>query len=106
MVSTQDVGFGTLWAKLVGEGARWEPGADDIPALAVEPGDPPRIGMGLVSVWVAGEGPILVCHPGKGLHAIKDLRAPQPPEEVRKVLRAAKGVVLHEHTSPRRDSMG
>jgi hypothetical protein len=106
MVSTQDVGFGTLWAKLVGDGARWEPGADDIPALAVEPGDPPRIGMGLVSVWVAAEGPVLVCHPGKGLHAIKDLRSPQPAEEVRRILRETKGVVLHEHSSPRRDSMG
>ena len=106
MVSTQDVGFGTLWAKLIGDGARWEPGADEVAPLAVEPGDPPRIGMGLVSVWVAADGPVLICHPGKGIHAIKDLRAPQAAEEVRRILRATKGVVLYEHASPRRDSMG
>jgi hypothetical protein len=106
MVSTQDVGFGTYWAKLVGEGARWEPGGDDVAALEVVPGDPPRIGMGLVSVWVAYEGPVLVCHPGKALKAIKDLKPPQTAEALRKILRETPGVVIHEHNTPRRDSMG
>jgi len=103
MVSTQDVGFGTLWAKLVGPSARWEPGDDEVPALHVEPGDPPLVGMGLVSVWVVGDGPVLVCNPSKGLKAIKDLRAPISPDELRNVLRAA-GAVLHEGAA-RRDSV-
>ena len=103
MVSTQDVGFGTLWAKLVGKSARWEPGGDDVAALHVEPGDPPKVGMGLVSVWTVGEGSVLVCDPKKGLKAIKDLQAPIQPSEVRAALQAA-GAVVHESPHPRRDS--
>jgi hypothetical protein len=103
MVSTQDVGFGTLWSKLVGAAARWEPGGDDLPALHVEPGDPPKVGMGLVSVWVVGQAPVLVCNPAKGLKAIKDLRAPIAVDELQAVLRAS-GAVVHESPHPRRDS--
>lgn len=103
MVSTQDVGFGTLWAKLVGKSARWEPGGDDIAALHVEPGDPPKVGMGLVSVWCVGEGSVLVCDPKKGLKAIKDLKPPMQASEVRGALHAA-GAVVHESPHPRRDS--
>ena len=103
MVSTQDVGFGTLWAKLLGDDARWEDGEDDVPALAVVPGDPLRVGMGLVSVWLAGEGPVLVCNPQKGLKAIKDLRAPIAADQVRDALRGA-GAVVHEHDARERES--
>lgn len=103
MVSTQDVGFGTLWCKLVGRGARWEPGGDDVPALHVEPGDPPRVGMGLVSVWVDGDGAVLVCDARKGLHALKHLSPPMQAREVRAVLERA-GAIVHVSPHPRRDS--
>src|SRR5688572_3691315 len=33
MVTTQDVSFGMLWAKLIGSDARWAPGDDDAPPL-------------------------------------------------------------------------
>jgi hypothetical protein len=103
MVSTQDVGFGTLWAKLVGKSARWEPGGDEIPALHVEPGDQPKVGMGLVSIWVVGEGSVYICDPKKGLKAIKDLKPPMQPSEVYAVLEAATAIV-HVSPHPRRDS--
>jgi hypothetical protein len=96
MVSTQDVGFGTLWVKLLGEDARWEAGEDDIPALSVAPGDPLRVGMGLVSVWLASAGPVLVCNPQKGVRVLKELRAPSEPDDVRRLLRDA-GAVVHEY---------
>jgi hypothetical protein len=103
MVSTQDVGFGTLWTKLVGKSARWEPGGDDVSALHVEPGDPPKIGMGLVSIWLVGEGSVYVCDPRKGLKAIKDLQPPVPASEIYTALERA-GAVVHVSPYPRRDS--
>ncbi len=103
MVSTQDVGFGTLWAKLVGKNARWEPGGDEIGALEVEPGDPPKVGMGLVCVWLVGEGSVYVCDPRKGLKAIKDLKAPIQASEILAMLESA-GAVVHVSPHPRRDS--
>jgi hypothetical protein len=103
MVSTQDVGFGTLWTKLLGEDARWEAGEDDVPALTVVPGDPLRVGMGLVSVWVASAGPVLVCNPQKGVRVLKDLRAPAQADDVRRALRDA-GAVVHEHDGRQRES--
>lgn len=103
MVSTQDVGFGTLWAKLLGEDARWEAGEDDVPALSVVPGDPLRVGMGLVSVWVSGDGPVLVCNPQKGVRVLKELRQPIAADDVRRALRDA-GAVVHEHDGRERES--
>lgn len=103
MVSTQDVGFGTLWAKLLGEDARWEAGEDDVPALTVVAGDPLRVGMGLVSVWCASDGHVLVCNPQKGVRVLKELRAPGQVDEVRRALRDA-GAVVHEHDGRERES--
>lgn len=96
MVSTQDVGFGTLWAKLLGDDARWEPGEDDVPALSVVTGSPLRIGMGLVSVWLASGGPVLVCNPQKGIRVLKELRPPAAADDLRRLLRDS-GSVVHEY---------
>lgn len=108
MVTTQDVSFGMLWAKLVGQGARWAPGDDDAPPLHVlEPraeDRPPTFGPGLVAVWVADEGPVLICDPNKGLRAIKRLAAGTPVEELRRALREA-GAVVREQDEPRRDTV-
>lgn len=103
MVTTQDVSFGTLWTKLVGEGARWAPGDDDAPALQARDSSP-AFGMGLVAVWTVGDGPVLVCDPTKGLRAIKSLPSGTPVEALRRALRDS-GAVVREDASPRRDSM-
>jgi hypothetical protein len=103
MVTTQDVSFGVLWTKLAGEGARWAPGDDDEPALQVSE-QPARFGAGLVAVWVAAEGPVLICHPAKGLRAIKGLPMGTPIEAVRHALREA-GAVVRERDEPRRDTI-
>lgn len=103
MVSTQDVSFGMLWTKIIGERARWQPGDDDAPALTVQD-DPPAIGMGLVAVWVEGDGPVLICNPTRGLAVLKRVAAGTAPESVRSALREA-GVVVREEAEPRRDSV-
>lgn len=100
MVTTQDVSFGMLWAKLIGDSARWAPGDDGVPALSVEE-DSPAFGAGLVAVWVDGGGPVLVCHPGKGLRAIKSLPAGTPVEALRAALRESGAVVREDDTPPR-----
>jgi hypothetical protein len=106
MTSTHDVGFGTMWTKLVGELARWEPGEDrEVAALGVVPGDPPRVGMGLVSVWVAGDGPVLVCDGTKGVRALRGLHGPLEPERVRAALRES-GAVEAESAAVRYDPAG
>lgn len=102
MVSTQDVGFGTLWCRLLGDRARWEAGLDDVPALQVVPGSPPKVGMGLVSVWIADEGPVYICDPAKGLRAIKHLRAPSTVSELHAALHLAEAIV-HVSPQPRSD---
>lgn len=102
MVTTQDVSFGMLWAKLVGTDARWAPGDDALPPLHAGE-DVATIGPGLVAVWVAHEGPVLVCHPGRGLKAIKSFAPGVPVEELRRALREA-GAVVREEPEPRRDS--
>lgn len=108
MVTTQDVSFGMLWAKLVGQGARWAPGDDDAPPLHVLDGRaadrPPTFGPGLVAVWVDGDGPVLICEPTKGLRAIKQLGAGTPVEELRRALRES-GAVVREQDEPRRDTI-
>lgn len=103
MVTTQDVSFGMLWTKLVGERARWAPGDDDAPALQAS-ADSPTFGMGLVAVWIVGEGPVLVCHPDKGLRALKSLPAGTPVDALRSTLRES-GAVVREDDAPRRDSV-
>ncbi len=102
MVSTQDVSFGTMWTRLVGASARWEPGGDDVPALAIND-LPLMFGAGLVAVWVAEEGPVLVCRPKEGLQALKHLPPGTPIEELRRALREG-GAVVREDFAPRRDS--
>ncbi|UJR82250.1 hypothetical protein [Sandaracinus amylolyticus] len=108
MVTTQDVSFGMLWAKLVGKGARWAPGDDDAPALHVleprAPERPPTFGAGLVAVWVAEEGPVLICEPNKGLRAIKAMTPGTPVEDLRRALRES-GAVVREQDEPRRDTI-
>lgn len=94
VVSTQDVSFGAAWSRLVGERARWDSGTDELPALKVR-AEPLAYGLGLVAVWVVGEGPVLVCNPQKGLHAIKRFAPGIGVEELRTALRSA-GAVLHE----------
>jgi hypothetical protein len=103
MVTTQDVSFGTLWTKLVGERARWAPGDDDAPALQASETSP-AFGMGLVAVWVAGDGPVLVCEPTKGLRALKSLPKGTPIDALQRALRES-GAVVREDDAPRRDSM-
>lgn len=108
MVTTQDVSFGMLWAKLIGPSARWAPGDDDAPPFQVLDGRaadrPPTFGPGLVAVWVAEEGPVLICEPNKGLRAIKQMAAGTPVEELRRALRDA-GAVVREQEEPRRDTV-
>lgn len=103
MVTTQDVSFGMLWSKLIGASARWAPGDDDVPPLSVRE-ESPVIGAGLVAVWVAEDGPVLVCHPGRALRAIKHLEAGTPIEEIRRLLRES-GAVVREEPEPRRDTI-
>ena len=103
MVTTQDVSFGMLWSKLIGAEARWAPGDDDAPPLSVRD-DSPVFGAGLVAVWVASAGPVLVCHPNKGLRAIMSLEPGTPVDEIRRALRDA-GAVVREEPEPRRDTM-
>ena len=102
MVSTQDLSFGSMWTRLVGERARWDAG--DVEAPGRPPGpradDLPPLGPGLVAVWVRGEGPVLVCDPQKGLRALKVLRTGTPVEALRTALREA-GAVKREETAPR-----
>ncbi|MDQ3036005.1 MAG: hypothetical protein M3Y87_26615 [Myxococcota bacterium] len=103
MVTTQDVSFGVLWTKLVGESARWAPGDDEAPALHAST-ESPTFGMGLVAVWVVGEGPVLICYPDKGLRALKALAPGTPVDALRSILRES-GAVVREDDAPRRDSM-
>lgn len=102
MVTTQDVSFGSLWLRLLGSRARWEPGSDHVSPFAVQ-AEPLVFGMGLVAVWVAGEGPVLVCKPKEGLAAIKNQDRGTDPELLRQALRDA-GAVAHEDARPRNDS--
>lgn len=102
MVTTQDVSFGMFWTKLVGESARWAPGDDDGPALQVS--ESGAYGMGLVAVWIVGDGPVLICHPDKGLRALRSVPAGTPVDGLRSVLRSS-GAVVREDDAPRRDSM-
>jgi hypothetical protein len=100
VVSTQDVSFGTMWTRLVGERARWDAGDDRTAARAVDTAGELRFGQGLVAVWVHGDGPVLVCDPHKALRALKQFKPGTPVEELRAALRAA-GAVKHEHEKPR-----
>lgn len=102
MVTTQDVSFGSMWTKLIGKSARWAPGDDTVAPLTADPSG--VIGMGLVSVWTAEGGPVLVCHPNKGMRALKGFAAGTPVEELRRALREA-GAVVREDAEPRRDSV-
>lgn len=95
IVTTQDVSFGACWVRLVGARARWEPGAGSVPPLDVRD-DPPSFGAGFVAVWVADEGPVLVCEPGRGLRALKDFEPGVDVERLRQALRDA-GVVVREY---------
>jgi hypothetical protein len=95
VVTTQDVSFGACWVRLIGARARWEPGSGSVPALDVRD-DPPSFGAGLVAVWVADEGPVLVCQPGPGLRALKDFQPGVEAELLRNALRDA-GVVVREY---------
>ncbi len=112
VVSTQDVSFGTMWIRIVGDRGRWDAGDDQVPALHVEPAatlaasepidaaDSARFGQGLVAIWVHGEGPVLICDPNKGLHALKRFEKGTSPETLRDALRAA-GAVKHEDPTTR-----
>ena len=101
MVSTQDVSFGSVWTRLVGQQARWDAGSDDLDSLEIR-AEPLAYGQGLVAVWVAGEGPVLVCDPQKGLRAIKGFAPGVAAEELRASLRAA-GAVRHEAPTSARE---
>lgn len=103
MVTTQDVSFGMLWSKLVGAEARWAPGDDDVAALEA-PADSPSFGIGLVAVWVASSGPTLICHPNRGLKALKAFPPGAPIDDLRNALRES-GSVVREESDPRRDTM-
>ena len=103
MVTTQDVSFGVLWTRLIGAHARWAPGDEDAPALTASV-ETPLFGMGLVAVWIVDEGPVLVCHPVKGLRVLRTVAAGTPVEEVRRLLRES-GAVLREDSEPPRDSV-
>lgn len=119
MVSTQDVSFGTMWTRLVGDRGRWDAGDDQVPALQVEPSthlaqhdaihpesgpessaDSARFGQGLVAIWVHGEGPVLICDPTKGVRTLKTFAKGVSPDDLRDALRAA-GAVLHEDPTTR-----
>lgn len=115
MVSTQDVSFGTMWTRLVGDRGRWDAGDDQVPALHVEPSaqlqqhdaiedadsaDSARFGQGLVAVWIHGEGPVLICDPTKGLRALKTFSKGASPDELREALRSS-GAVKHEDPTTR-----
>lgn len=102
VVSTQDVSFGTMWTRLVGDQARWDSGDDRTAARAIDADGELRFGQGLVAVWVNGEGPILVCDPHKALRALKAFKPGTPVEELRAALRAG-GAVKHEDPAGRRD---
>jgi len=103
MVTTQDLSLGTLWVRLLGASARWAPGED--PSLPPEgPPQARHVGLGLVAIWVVEEGPVLVCHPGKALRALKAMPPGTPIETLRQALREA-GAVVREEPEPRRDSM-
>ncbi len=102
MVTTMDVSFGMLWSKLLGAEARWAPGDDDSAPLRTGDGTP-TIGAGLVAVWVSTSGPTLVCHPSRGLKAIKSFGPGTSVDDLRNALRAA-GAVIAEEPEPRRDT--
>lgn len=103
MVSTQDVSFGTMWIRLVGDTGRWDAGDDRRPALTVSALQEPLLfGQGLVAVWVNGEGPVMVCDPHKGVRALKTFPKGTPAEQLRQALREA-GAVKHEDPRGRRD---
>lgn len=102
MVSTQDVSFGTMWMRLVGDAARWDAGDDRAPALAVDASGELLFGQGLVAIWVNGEGPVMVVDPHKALRALKTFKPGAPIEELRTALRAG-GAVKHEDPRGRRD---
>lgn len=94
VVSTQDVSFGSAWTRIIGERARWDSGTDELPALRFRP-EPLAYGVGLVAVWVLGDGPVLVCDPQKGLRAIKGFSPGASADALREALRKS-GAVLHE----------
>ena len=93
VVSTQDVSFGSAWARIVGARARWDSGTDELAPLKVR-AEPLAYGQGLVAVWEADAGPVLVCDPQRGLKAIKEFKTGAPAEELRAALRKAGAVVL------------
>jgi len=122
VVSTQDVSFGTMWTRLVGDRGRWDAGDDQVPALQVEASahlsagahmeqhdpvpldgesaDSARFGQGLVAIWIHGDGPVLICDPTKGLRALKIFTKGTSSEELREALRVA-GAVKHEDPTTR-----
>jgi hypothetical protein len=101
VVSTQDVSFGSAWTRLLGERARWDSGTDELPAMRFRP-EPLTFGLGLVAVWIVGEGPVLVCDPQKGLRAIKGFKPGATVDTLREALRTA-GAVVHEAPTGARD---
>ena len=103
VVSTQDVSFGTMWIRLVGDSACWDSGDDRVPPLKLGPASEPlHFGQGLVAVWVRGEGPVLVCDPHKALKALRSFEKGTPVEVLREALRDA-GAVKHEDPKGRSD---
>ena len=94
LVTTQDISFGACWTRLLGEGACWEPSTRQVDPLRVRGEDDVALfGAGLVSVWVDGDGPVLVCKPREGLAAIKDFDAVTEPDVLRRALREGDAVV-------------
>lgn len=94
-MTTQDVSFGAMWTRLLGERARWEPSTGQVDPLQVSgEDDVAMFGAGLVAVWIEGDpGPVLVCKPFEGLVALKGFEAPVEPEALRTALREGEAVV-------------
>ncbi|MCS6857437.1 MAG: hypothetical protein NZM37_06985 [Sandaracinaceae bacterium] len=84
----------------MGENARWEPGDHQVAPLSVEPGHPPKAGIGLVRIWVKGEPGIYVCEPHKALKAIRHMTPPTTTQAIYAALRQVGAIVYEDPTYP------